>query len=444
MLLGLWFTIIWGIKWLNPAYFASFNYETAQHYLELIKLTDGLQLLYGPLTSHTWLRLSSFPYYVFYPLFALLRFHPLSLPLTWLFVSAVTVILNWIVIKKWFSISAAWISSALMMVTANWLYFDEHIGFYNFVIPLMYLFLWSLKTNHRWLPWWWLSIMGCLHASAWMLLPILLWREWRIKRFSWKAGVAVVVPQLPLLLTMMVHKSVTPFYVLAWIPYRMWGFLTGKPLGLNRAVAADTTAVDIVNFFKQSLFPAAWPWWIGIFVIGIMTYGTWKFRKRLYWWWIVLLVGLTTLVVHRNPPLHYFVPIVMVPTVLLSVLISQLPRWGRWLTILFILLINIPVWWTHTRSFVQFPITDYHDIEIVASTVIQDAQGEPFDIRRVGPFDTYPGQAREHYDYMLWYLHHPIQPNASLHYILVDGAATQFDPTNHTLVASVGQIKIYK
>jgi hypothetical protein len=446
MLYGLIFALLWVMKWLNPAYYSAFNYETAQHYLELVSLSSNHLLLSGPLTSHAWLRLSSFPYYFFYPLFALLRFHPLSLPLTWVFVSALTVLLNWVVVKQWFSKSAAWISSVLMLCTANWLYFDEHIGFFNFVIPMMYGWLWSIRARRWWLAWFLLSCMGCLHASAWMLVPVLIWQQ---KSFSWKSLVGLLIPQLPLVMVMVTTRSFGPLRFFAWVPYRLWSYITSKPLGLDRQVVTDTTLVDVMTFFKQVLFPASWPWWVGLIVLSWIGWGLWEFRrhrtiKQLSVWWMTLFVGVAALWIHRNPPFHYVVPLVMLPTVIMAVLINMMPLWWRRGVVALLLCINLPVWWSHTRLTTTQPIRAYVSIVKVATAIISNAHGKPFGLTRKGTFDYYPGQAREQYDYMLTYLGRPISPSSSLQYILVDQTVPPLDPRSSTLIDIVDDISIYK
>jgi len=398
--------------------------EIAEHYLEIIKLLGGEWLLQGPLTSHPWFRLSATSYYLFFPIFALFRFHPLTLSYVWIIISILLIPLNFFVIKKIFDDKTAWISSILLISSPLFMNLFRLPSFFNFIIPLFYFLLLAVKSKKIWLIFLIISLMCTLHAAAFMLVPLFVGLFLIIKRFNKKQSVlsiiSFLIPQIPFLLNDYYHSFTMIRNLFLWVPYKMVNFLTGKTLGLNRNIVKDETLKNIFDYLKLNFFPENFPWLIGIIVlIVIVIYFQRKkttFIEKILFHWLIF--GFLILLIHKNPPLHYFVPIYFIPMILISRIISMLKN-NFLIAILFILItLNSIAIFQKSKSPSDY--ISYKDQEKIAKVIIKDSKGQKFQLSRQGPFDSYIGQFSQNYEYILWWLGNRPVTNLNLKYLIIE------------------------
>lgn len=429
------------IRLYNISYFASFGTETAQHYLEVIKLLQGNFLLNGPTTSHVWLRLGAIPYYLFFPILYLARFHPLTLFYFWVLVDIGTVFLNYYVTKKITNENTALLTTLFLSLSPLALTFNRIPGFYNFVIPLSYILLLLLrrilhkKNSSYWPIFLIVGLMINLHASSLILIPFFIGLGIYLKKFS-KFNIissiaAFLIPNIPFFVKDYSSGFNMSHNLLLWIPYKILNFVSGKTLGVNRIQVQDETITNIVNFFKITILPPQYLMIFGIIIIGLLL--SFFFLKKnplfirlLYFW---LFFGITLLVVHKNPPTHYFVPIFILPIILIAYIINefrkkrkiQLIILGIILFIVFsdLLFIFSPRYLFLDRKINPFDIT-YQTQEKISKFIIQDARGRKFSISKIGFFDNYTGGSKENYEYLLWWLGNKPVQKSNLKYIIIE------------------------
>lgn len=440
-----------GVKTYRLYDFFSYGSETAQHYLEITKLRDGQPLLQGPLTSKAWLRLSSFPYYVFFPIWVVTQYHPLALSVLWTATSISLVVLAGVMVAHWWGRSTGLVAAWLVLLTAPLLAIDRSSGFFAFVIPLSLLLIHELQRAQT--RWWLVAFLASLtmtlHASALLyvlaivVIGICRWRFAQVKTIgdvSWgdrlnqvsAIGVAALLPQLPLLILDGSQGFPSLQNLLLWVPYKLLNFASGKTLGLGGAPVVDTTMESLIRFISGSVlppnlsFPLAAS--IAVSILGLVLWRLCILTKQRQWFaaeWVIdvmLLIGLFGLAVHKNPPIHYFVPILMLLPILLArwfVEAWRLTKGAQWLrcallsSLVLITLANVSYIFSEHYMFAQEPAYSYAQQTAVATAVAAAAHSvnQPYHLVRIGDFDTYQLEFKENYLYLLHWLQSPVTPD---------------------------------
>lgn len=450
----------------QPVSTLTLSSETAQHYLEIIKLFDkGTPFLNGPLTSHPWLRLSATPYYLFFPIMLLHAFHPLTLVYYSLLSSIITIFLNYIVVKKIFGEKTAFISTFLLTFAPSQLIYSRLSGFFVFVIPLTYLLIWQVSrlTKSKKRPIWPVfAVIGCLttlHASALFLTIFFTLLFIYQKRFTLHKGLACLAaflfPNVPFLIQDTLHGFSMTGHLLLWIPYKFMMFLSGKTLGAERQLVIDESISNIFTFFKSGFFPSSWPWFIGaaVFVLLILLFIKKKkttTENILYLW---LFFGIIVLFFHKNPPFHYFATILVLPIILISQWLAAIST-GKCRKVLVmspLLIMGLfELRFIFSPAFLyQNPKQDPRFVPYatqlrIAQLIKNDSDNQKFMLKRIGAFDEYPQESKEQYLYLLWWLGNQPVEVAPLTYTIVEGTPkTPIDPSL-ILVDKIDSIKILK
>ena len=181
----------------------------------------------------------------------------------------------------------------------------------------------------------------------------------------------------------------------AWVPFRASGLSSG--------------ATTQSPFTMSQFFSSSFPNYPTILTAFIILYSLTQINKHrpLKILWFILITGLIGIALHRNPPIHYFLPLLPIPILLAGVSLSRLPR----------ILLAITLTWSIV--FMPFPNPPtgptYSDQLSLAKSIIFLTANHPYTLNRVGMFDNYPGQAAESYRYLLGWLGHPPNETASLH-----------------------------
>ncbi len=427
------------IRLYNAFAFPSYSAEIAQHYLEIIKLLQGNLLLSGPLTSHLWLRLGAIPYYLFFPVFWATRFHPLTLFYFWTFADIAMIFMNYFVVKRLLNKNAGLLSTVLLSISPLHLVSNRVPGFYSFIIPLTYVLLLYLNktVKKRSVPIWPIFLivgfMINLHAAALLLVPVFIIVGIVLRKSSKKAiiqsTISFLIPNLPFILSDFMNRFDSTLHLMLWIPYKLLNLIMGKTLGLNRAITPDITIFTIIDFLKINFFPPNYPLVLGIFILSALVIYLFSKRHRpmiyiIYFW---LFFGIVTLVIHKNPPFHYFVPILILPIIIASCILDELLKKNRIITslIIFIAVAINMVFIFSPRYLFQKQSRDIFNIpyktqERVARFIIQDVGGKKFILSRIGPFDTYANQFKENYEYLLWWMGNKPVEKSNLEYIIVE------------------------
>ncbi len=427
------------VRLYNTVHFPSYTSEIAQHYLEIKKITEGIFLLNGPLTSHSWLRLGAIPYYMFSPILYIARFHPLTLFYFWTIVDILMLFVNFYIVKKLINKNTALFSTLFLSISPFHLMFNRIPGFYSFIIPFIYVLLhyFNKIIKKKSAPFWpiflIIGFMINLHATAVLLIPLCIFLGIALRKFSKKTIVqsliVFLIPNIPFVVKESLNGFTTYFRLLAWIPYKLLNFVTGKTLGLNRAIAPDVTIFTIIDFLKTNFFPSNYPFIFGVLILSALVIFLFFKRHRpiiyiIYFW---LFFGLATLMIHKNPPLHYFIPISLLPIILLSNILDELFKKYRMIISLIILIMIVtniififsPQYLFQKQSRDMFNIS-YKTQEKIARFIIHDVKGQKFTLSRIGPFDTYANQFKENYEYLLWWLDNEPVKKSNIQYLIAE------------------------
>lgn len=449
------------IKFYRVEYFITYNFEIAQHYLQMIKLSEGQWLIEGPLSTHDWFRFSATPYYLFYPLFWLSDFHPLFLSSFWLGVSVLLVPMVYLVSKHIFNRRAALIATLLYVGNSNVLLMDRNMSFFAFVLPLSLLLFWEtkkvffLKTGRLWLNFLLISIMGTLHPSSFMLLP--LYAIWSVrlkldKRQYVTCLLAFVAPQIPLLLHEIERNFKTTISFILWVPYKAVQFLSGRTIGFQKNEIEDRSFELGFEFLTNSFLPDNVHWAVGIlFFIFLLIFVHYSLKKKKHTFELflasLLVYGFTVLIVHKNSPPHYFVPIMLAPTLLVGSLTDRLlavfPKKWPVIVLLLIFLIMVQVFWIKDDYFSQHVKQPFSEQEEITKAIIQDAQAEKYMLQREGEFDYYPQQASENYIYLLRWLGNKPVAESELEYTIVEDSTVQIE-SEKTMIYDTNNVRVFK
>lgn len=452
------------VRLLNSGSFMTLTSEIAQHYLEIIRLLEGQALLSGPLTSHIWLRLSATPYYLFFPIFWILRFDPMTLNYVSILANILTVPLNYIVVRKIFDRKTAILSSLFLALSPMDLVFARAPGFFSLVIPLTYLLIIqvfeALKNRgaNLWVIFLIVGIMSTLHAASYMLMPFFVMLMIFVVKPSTKKYltgiIAFLIPNVPFILIDAQRGFSMLKSLMIWVPYKFWNFLTGKTLGLNRDAVSDNTIAIVADFFKGSVFPLQFPTALGLglmafILLFFLSRRRTLFEKVLFYW---LAFGVVVLLIHKNPPVHYFVPIFCLPIILLTrAIVSVFKKNGRPLLaviVLTVLVINVLFVFSGKFGFydpkVSREFIPYANQLEAAKIIANDADGKDYMIQRIGPFDTYKNQFRENYEFLLWWLgNRPVNYSKST-YLIVEGETKNNKIGRFKKIGVSGKISVYR
>lgn len=435
--------------------FSSLTSEVAQHYLEIIKLESGLTLLSGPLTSHEWLRLSATPYYLFYPIFSLLDFHPLSLGYLWTLTGILLVPLNYFIVKTILDSKTAFYSTLIITASPLYLNINRIPGFFNFVIPLTYILVFIIfrisKGSLRsiWAGSLVLGLMSTLHAASFMLVPfflgvLLYLRKLTVSRFI---GIMFIISaiNIPYLANDFSMGFSMTAKLLLWIPYKFVNFLTGKVVGIEKTIVADTTFVDISDFIKSGFLPEYFHWIAGAVIFGfIASYFLTKkggvFERILFAW---MVFGILVLLIHKNPPIHYFIPLFPIPVILISKIISGM-RFGIFIpaTVMLINLVYFFLTPAGLDSAEKSGFIPYKNQLKIAEIIITKSEGRGFSLSRVGQFDNYVDEFRQNYEYLLWWLGNRPVSKSDLHFVIIESPDVSIQKTKGEIIGAVDRVRI--
>ena len=442
-----------------------FDGEMGENYLTMktIFLTGQLPLL-GPATSHPWLFFGPLFYWLFTPILAVFRFNPVGIALVMAIISASTIGLNYFVAKKLFSVRVAIISSLLITVSPVLLEYARGARFYSLLIPLFYPFFYlmvkSLTVPTKPTFFYLGLVLGVIlnfHLSAFILVFatgfIVVKNRQNIKFANYIfAIVGLGLANLPFLIHNLTSQFEMAKNLALWIPYRLLGFLgiyskntlTWEVFSQNLKAIYDF----IASFF---LYPGAIlsSLVVVVFCMALIFFLRDLKRKKEYQLAklvlvVIIGVGLLTVFIHGNAPMHYFLPIV--PTLPLVVALIIENYWGKpelreiaIFGVLLLVVLNLSYFfsqrWFYTNQNLANPKTfgvPYKLQTEIVKTIINDTKDAKFRLARVGLWDSFVGNYAQNYVYLTWLYGNQTEPTARAIY-------TIFEPNENGLEQILGR-----
>lgn len=401
--------------------------------------------LLGPPTSHPWLYFGPLFYWLYGPVLILSKFNPLSHAYFGAFVSVLIVIFNYIFIKKIFNERVALLSSFLISFSPLYLEFARNARFFIMVSLLVYPFFYLLhilKNNNKNLLFWIFLVYGLMfsfHFSPLMLFPLIFFtffiRKVKLSRrdiFSSLAG--FVIPMFPFFLYDVTHGLEMSSKIVLWIPYRIAGFFGLYPKNTVSSTALQENTVSVSAFFNKSFIPINYynfeiiPAIISAIVIGVICF--WLIKKKydaefLLIVWFIL--GLVAIFIHGSPPIHYFLPLLPVPILIFSLILNRIWNFklGKYLVfivLVMLLWINIGYYFSNKWFYnvYQEPEVSFALQDKIVKTIIKDANGMKFSMKRIGINDQFEGDYAQNYKYLLWLNGNEPVEKAHIRYTIIE------------------------
>lgn len=425
-----------------------FNSEQGHNYLAIknIVKTGKLPLL-GPPTSHPWLSFGPIFYYLLLPIMLLTKFNPIAPTYIFTLIYTLIVPLNYFVIKKLFNSKTALLSSFFITLSPIWLHFSRAARFFCLVPPLFYLYILLLSNYLKngkkiFLLGLLLGIILNFHLTALILIPstiTTLFFAGKNKRakssfLKWIAGLF-----LPFT-TLFIHDlgnglQMTKNFLL-WIPYRIAGFSHLYPKNNLTLESFKQTISGFYQFIHLSFFPKTFPWQFGLSILLIISFLMLKVKKykpkpveiffyHLGFW------GIAALFVHTNPPLHYFLPLLSLPPIILSSFLTKKTypfRSAIIIIALFFSIFNFGYFFSENwfylpknKVILKPHYIPYHLQVKIMKYIIKDSQGQSYSLSRIGPHDDFENSFADNYYYLGWYLgNQPKKEKQKLNYIIIE------------------------
>ena len=402
--------------------------ENAYEYLEAKKIIETKQIpLVGISTSHSWLLQGPLYYWIFVPVLALANYDPVSIAYVFVILHLFSIPLNYFVVKNIFGRRTAVISSLFMAISPSWLYLAKEARSFALIPLLLYPFLYHFykfsSGNKRSLLWaaFFYGLILNLHYSPLMFIPGVIFIIYRLKLKISKrnfilSSIFFLIPQLPLIIYSAINNWSMLLKFAVWIPYRITSFL-----GIYKAADITsgkyiTTLSDIYNFFQASLSFSN-NFLIPFIILLVLFYLLYKYIKAKNKSYLIVsslfISGLGALLIHTNPPWHYFVPLFPILAIIVSDFISKISQ-----PIIKLLVIIIFLYFAYQNSLFLFShkwfyqnndvynsesiFPSYKLEKAISSKIIEDAKGHNFNLRRVGKLDHYPDNFILPYRYILW------------------------------------------
>lgn len=404
-------------------------------------IQDGVFPLVGLPTSHEWLTYGPIYYWILIPLARI--FGNSAYILFWLAlaVSIVGLLLTYLVFGKIVNRKFAIILSFFLSVSPLWIWATRlsklHTFFFILTPIIIYCLykIWNLK--HKYFLWLGISfgLLFSFHYSQIPILAVILLAFW-IKRKNFdikdylKLVLGLIIPNITVLIYDAGQKFAMIKNLFLWIPYRFAGFFGIYPKNNLNAETGSTTLAAFNEFFGRNLFWDSRFWILGsvIFVVLFLIFVGKNYKKFTKDFFVFYLISSTIiqclgLLILTTPPLHYFFPIFLNFGLLFTYFAIEYwhRRSTKILTVLIVVLMAIAGVLGISNE--HAGVSDYIPYKIqsgVSDAIVKDADGRPFSLIRLGPFDYFPENYSQNYKYLILEKGGKIDAYAKLEYIIYD------------------------
>lgn len=430
-----------------------FGVETGGDLLSIKEaLTNNSLPLHGSVTSHPWLFFGPYHLWLLAPVMLLTHFNPLSYALFARTISFITVILVYKVTSAMFTQRIGAFAAFLFALSPFHMYATQlgrHDSF-TIILSIIVLYLFYKFYTHKKVNTVLLGIAsGVLIVNEYNSLillpglffiyikegvkPLTLQSLFKISTFQQSAKylLGFFISFLPLIIFDLLNSQKMFLTFMLWIPYRIIRFATSFTMH-EYYYDIPYTVNNFKSFFSQSIVPQnsflnlaiAVGAFIYVVFLSIDAFKHYS-SKNIQIMIIIFVLALLSLIVYSNPPIHYFNAALYSLIVIWSFLLNrlwQIPRYGRYVVLFLltvILVINFKYYFSEEWFFKNRRGT-YALQKSVAQKIILDANGEKFELARIGLFDEQMNQFADNYIFLLWYLGNKPVRGASLRYTIIE------------------------
>jgi len=395
----------------------------------------------GLTTSHEWLNYGPIYYWILIPLVRVFGWSPYILFWLALVVSMAGILITYFVFKRIVNKNFALILSFFVSVSPIWIWITRlaklHVFFF-ILSPLIIYFLYKIWQEHFKYMFWLGLAFGALFSFHFSQIPIFLvaflafWlkrKQLKIKNYlMFLAG--LILPNI----TVLIYDAKNGFTMIKnlilWVPYRFLGFAGIYQKNNLSVETAGSTASSFNQFFGQNLFWDNRFWILGSFIFAVMFVTFFiqnrkKIFKDFFAFYVIssTIIQCLALLIHTSPPIHYFFPIFLNFGLLFSHFTMQF--WQRKTTkiltgLIFILLGVtgiLAIGREHTNDIDYIPMSTQ---ERVAGDIVADANGRSFSLVRLGPYDYFPENYSQNYQFLILSKGGKLDNSAKLRYVIYD------------------------
>lgn len=417
------------------------NYIAIKNFL----LTAEIPLV-GPPTSHPWLYFGPLYYWIISPFFAIFDFNPVVGSYFFAFIGTLTIFINYIFAEKIFNKKVALVSSLIVAISPIYLEYARESRFFSIVLILFYPFYYfflkvvSEKKSFFWFGFFY-GLFFSFHYSPLIYFPVILISFWKIKNSLKLKNIANVVvgfvlPNVTIFLSDLTGKTSVIPSLIVWIPYRLLGFLNIIP---KNNWTRDVTKINLESinvFFNSIFFSKSLIYPLGVLMIVlviVLVYKTLRIIpesiKLLY---MILFFGLLTLFIHGDFPQHYFLPLIPVCILLFSIAASISFERHRYFAFFFFfsyVFVNLIIFfengWYYSKNKYNIESVNYDTQYEVSKKIVNDSNGKPFSLKRVGKGDEFEENFAQNYMYLMWYLGNEPVKNSKLTYTIFENVKVE-------------------
>src|SRR3989344_1123423 len=410
----------------------SFAGEMGSELLEMKNyVLSGKIPLLGPATSHPWLSFGPLYYWLAIPILILFNFNPLSLAYISAFFGSLLILLNYYIISALINKSSALISSLLIAISYSFIYITWGARFYSlvpfFFYPFLYFFTKYLNGNQKSIFWsaLFFGVMLNFHYTPLILIPALVlliyFKQKKLEPKSLGYGlVGLLITQIPLIIDNLLNRVDMLTKFIAWFPYRILIFLGLYPAENEVVISSGNSLISYYNFVMNSFSPPLKGVHI-IILLSLILVAVYflKFRKEIWRGDIVktlfyfLILGSVGIFIHSNPPYHYFLPLYLIPILLVSIILSKFIekrqlKYFAYLILSIITIVHVNYYFSNNWFYKQDEVVEGEYVPFslqleATDSIISDAGGSQFSLKRIGPNDQFEDDYAQNYIYLLWW-----------------------------------------
>jgi len=473
------FFIIIGIALFLRFYKISFSYpwggEQGTNYLELKNYYENGEVpLKGPLTGRSWLQLQPLYYWIIMPIFVIFKWNPIVPAYFFAIVSMLMAYVNYKFVKKWFNNFVAKISTIFILISPFWLRFTKDSRFYFLSTFISYFYFYFLikgikekRENYIYFSIFILFTMLHFHYVALAFIPslliILFLKKSEINISYRKSFIYALIPSIPFFIVN-IYENFVPFYkTTIWIPYRIAGFLGIIEKNKFTKGVFISNIKSLIFIHSRQLF---WEDNLLIFVIAtcIVIFSLYIFVKNIQERKIspiyILLMTFWTLYavlfIHGDPPYHYYINVLFIPSIIVGLVLGKLKDKLKIfnednlliLITVFLIFLNyrfyfLESWFGKKYKFENNKISYGLQLKISGS-IITDASGQPFYLKRVGAFDYYDEHFAQNYQYLLWWMGNEPNKNSNILYTIYEDKCRYEQKENTEIIFNEYNILVTK
>lgn len=245
------------------------------------------------------------------------------------------------------------------------------------------------------------------HLTPLVLLPGIviylfsLKQRSNLKKNFIRSGVGLLVPQIPYLMHLIFNSPTTILKIIAWIPYRIAGFIGIIPKNNISSEVINANNQSIIEFFS-SIFSPQNNFALAAFVALVVIYYFLKVKgivHRLVK--ILFITSLAAVFIHGDPPSHYYLPILPLLVLIVSNSVKDFNPRLIIVALVIMFVFNSNYYFGEDLRF-KHGLIPYNRQKEVVTNILEDAKGASIHLKRVGPYDHFEEDYAQNYQYLAW------------------------------------------